>query len=173
MNHGRSRKIYNDQDDGLAVIHRAERLCTALFLSDYPRRKLTFMGVSEMLRAEEQPPAHIDGFRYPEYPMNHMMFGPPPEEKDGPGPSHGMQPIDGPGFAHDPEVIPTIAEDIIWAHNRYDCDSVVISGGRQSLTREAEAFRGVAPAIYVVGYNVKPGSAQECTNTAFAAVMDL
>ena len=78
------------------------------------------------------------------------------------------------GFAHEPEVIPTIDEkDIIWAHNRYDCDSVVISGGRRSLVTEAEAFRGTAPAIYVVGDNVNPGSIQECTNTAFAAVMDL
>jgi hypothetical protein len=80
----------------------------------------------------------------------------------------------GTGFAHEPEVIPTIAEeDIIWAHNRYDCDSVVISGGRRSRVSEAEKFRGTAPAIYVVGDNVKPGSIQECTNTAFAAIMDL
>ena len=123
--------------------------------------------------------------------MNHMMFGPPPEDgKDDPGPGHGMQPIDedldettkrdmargdhGPGFAHEPEVIPTIDEkDIIWAHNRYECDSVVVSGGRRSRIPEAERFRGAAPAIYVVGDNVKPGSIQECTNTAFAAVMDL
>ncbi len=162
--------------------------------TNYPRRKLTFNGVSEMLRAEEQNPVYIDGFLYPEYPMPVMMFGPPPKAKGGkpsvPGSGNGMQPIDesldektksdmargdhGPGFAHEPEVIPTIDEkDIIWAHNRYDCDSVVVSGGRQSRILEAERFRGAAQAIYVVGDNVKPGSIQECTNTAFAAVMDL
>ena len=161
--------------------------------TNYPRRKLTFNGVEEMLHAEKTEPTYIDGFRYPEYPMPHMMFGPPPEEKSGaqpPASGNGMQPIDealdertkadmargdhGTGFAHEPEVIPTIDEkDIIWAHNRYDCDSVVISGGRRSLVTEAEAFRGTAPAIYVVGDNVNPGSIQECTNTAFAAVMDL
>ena len=162
--------------------------------TNYPRRKLTFNGVSEMLRAEEQDPVYIDGFLYPEYPMPVMMFGPPPKAKGGkpsvPGSGNGMQPIDesldektksdmargdhGPGFAHEPEVIPTIDEkDIIWAHNRYDCDSVVVSGGRQSRILEAERFRGAAQAIYVVGDNVKPGSIQECTNTAFAAVMDL
>lgn len=153
--------------------------------TNYPKRKLTFNGVSEMLRAEESEPTYIDGFRYPEYPMERMMFGPPPKAG-----GNGMQPIDealddvtkqdmmrgdhGTGFAHEPEVIPTIAEeDIIWAHNRYDCDSVVIAGGRASLIAEAEAFRGCAPAIYVIGDNVKPGSVQECTNTAYAAVMDL
>lgn len=161
--------------------------------TNYPRRKLTFNGVEEMLHAEDTKPTYIDGFRYPEYPIPHMMFGPPPEEKSDakpPVPGNGMQPIDetlddrtkadmargdhGAGFAHEPEVIPTIDEkDIIWAHNRYDCDSVVISGGRRSLVAEAEAFRGTAPVIYVVGDNVKPGSIQECTNTAFAAVMDL
>lgn len=159
--------------------------------TNYPHRKLTFNGVMEMLQAEESQPTYIDGFLYPEYPMNHMMFGPPPEELGKkPTGGNGMQPIDdaldertkadmargdhGTGFAHDPEVIPTIAEeDIIWAHNRYECDSVVVSGGRRSLIDEAEAFRGAAPAIYVVGDNVKPGSIQECTNTAFAAVMDL
>lgn len=129
--------------------------------------------------------------------MPKPMFGPPPKGKAGenamppmPGPGNGMQPIDenlddrtkadmargsrGTGFAHEPEVIPTMDEkDIIWAHNRYECDSVVVSGGRRSRVAEAEAFRGAAPAIYVVGDNVKPGSIQECTNTAFAAVMDL
>ena len=161
--------------------------------TNYPRRKLTFNGVEEMLHTEKTEPTYIDGFRYPEYPMPHMMFDPPPEEKSGaqpPASGNGMQPIDealdertkadmargdhGTGFAHEPEVIPTIDEkDIIWAHNRYDCDSVVISGGRRSLVTEAEAFRGTAPVIYVVGDNVNPGSIQECTNTAFAAVMDL
>ncbi len=163
--------------------------------TNYPRRKLTFNGVMEMLQAEESRPTYIDGFLYPEYPPERMMFGPPPKDKEEkmttPLPAgNGMQPIDenldektkadmargshGTGFAHEPEVIPTIAEeDIIWAHNRYDCDSVVVSGGRRSLVKEAEAFRGAAPKIYVVGDNVKPGSIQECTNTAFAAVMDL
>jgi hypothetical protein len=159
--------------------------------TNYPRRKLTFMGVAEMLQSENnKAPTYLEGFRYPEYPMPHMMFGPPEKKRETPENGNGMEPIDealddhtkadmarsdhGTGFAHEPEVIPTIAEeDIIWAHNRYDCDSVVISGGRRSRVSEAEKFRGTAPAIYVVGDNVKPGSIQECTNTAFAAIMDL
>lgn len=163
--------------------------------TNYPRRKLTFNGVAEMLQTEEVEPAHIDGFLYPEYPMPQMMFGAPPKNQDDNPPMHpagmnGMEAIDesldevtkrdmsrgdhGPGFAHEPEVIPTIAEeDIIWAHNRYECDSVVIAGGRNALVEAAERYRSVAPAIYVVGDNVKPGSIQEATNTAFAAIMDL
>lgn len=50
---------------------------------------------------------------------------------------------------------------------------MVVSGGRRPLVKEAEAFQGTAPAIYVVGDNVKPGSVQETTNTAFAAIMDV
>ena len=195
-------KTYREQEN-LQVVEFANTVAigkdfvAADVKTNYPRRKLTFNGVSEMLRAGEAEPTYIDGFLYPQYPMPQIMFGPPPKEKDEKKPGmpplgggNGMQAIDetldettkhdmargdhGPGFAHDPEVIPTIAEeDIIWAHNRYECDSVVVSGGRSSLVEAAEQFRGTAPAIYVVGDNVKPGSVQEATNTAFAAVMDL
>lgn len=48
---------------------------------------------------------------------------------------------------------------------------MVVSGGRRPLVKEAEAFQGTAPAIYVVGDNVKPGSVQETTNTAFASLI--
>ena len=194
-------RAYREQENLLVVefadtVEIGPNYVVADVKTNYPRRKLTFMGVGEMLRTEEQEPTYIEGFRYPEYPMDHMMFGPPPKT-NGNGPKlpeppsgNGMQPIDeslddqtkadmargdhGHGFPHEPEVIPTInEEDIIWAHNRYECDNVVVSGGRRSRIAEAEAFRGTAPAIYVVGDNVKPGSIQECTNTAFAAVMDL
>ncbi len=145
-----------------------------------PRRKLTFNGVGEMLRNHEPRPEPIPGYIYPQYPSEPMMGMPPMDNKDGPGGPGGPDGEKGPhdtrgaGFAHEPEVIETIAdEDIIWEHRRFDCDNVVIAGGRQSLTDAAAAFTGLAPKIYVVGDNVQPGSIQECTLTAFAAAMDI
>lgn len=162
--------------------------------TNYPRRKLTFNGVAEMLQEDTPASDPIEGFRYIEYPnMRPPMPGMPPkpgnESLDLKG-GNGMQPIDpslddrtkedmahgshGAGFAHEPEVIPTIDEkDIIWAHHRFDCDTVVVSGGRAPCRAQAEAFRGTASAIYVIGDNVTPGSIQECTLTGFAAAMDL
>ena len=159
--------------------------------TNVPKRKLTFNGVTEMLREQQEELPPIDGFLYPEYPDNRPpMPGMPPKADEKPKPDVGMQPIDpeldeftkadmargshGPGFAHEPEVIPTIAdEDIIWEHRTILCDSIIVSGGRRSCREEAEAFKGAAPEIYVVGDNVKPGSVQECTLTAFAAAMAL
>lgn len=139
--------------------------------TNMPKRKLTFNGVGQMLRRNDPEPEPIEGYIYPQYPQEndeaHRM--PPMESKEGePMPGQGT------GFAHDKEVIPTIDEkDIIWDHRRFDCDSVVVAGGRRSLREEAAVFNGLAPRIYMVGDIVKPGSIQECTLTAFAAVMDL
>ena len=64
-------------------------------------------------------------------------------------------------------------KDILREIIRFDCDTVIVSGGRQSRTEAAAAFQGCAPEIYVIGDNVKPGSIQECTLTGFAAAMAL
>ncbi len=139
--------------------------------TNMPRRKLTFMGVGEMLRNNDPKPAPIPGYIYAEYPREPEM-GMPPMDDD--GPVDGPRGSQGPGFAHDAEIIETIAdEDIVWEHKRFDCDSVVIAGGREPLTEAAARFSGLAPKIYIVGDNVQPGSIQECTLTAFAAAMDI
>ena len=149
------------------------RYVVAEVKTNMPRRKLTFQGVKEMLETHVEEPPHIPGFQYPVYPDLTQQMGPPPElmKEDGGMPK---PPGLGMGFAHDPEEIPQIDEkDILRKIIRFDCDTVIVSGGRQSRTEAAAAFQGCAPEIYVVGDNVKPGSIQECTLTGFAAAMAL
>ncbi len=149
------------------------RYVVAEVKTNMPRRKLTFQGVKEMLETHVEEPPHIPGFQYPVYPDLTPQMGPPPElMKNGGGmpkpPGLGM------GFAHDPEEIPQIDEkDILRETMRFECDTVIVSGGRRPRTKEAAAFQGCAPKIYVIGDNVKPGSIQECTLTGFAAAMAL
>ena len=138
--------------------------------TNMPRRPLTFQNVMELTAEKSAVPEHIEGFKYVEYPME-MPFMMPPEEIGEEGLPHPGQ---GSGVAHEKEQIVTIEEkDMIRELRRYDCDSVVVSGGRTPRVKAARAFQGVAPEIYVIGDNVTPGSIQECTLTAFAAVMDL
>lgn len=149
------------------------RYVVAEVKTNMPRRKLTFQGVKEMLETHVEEPPHSPGFQYPVYPDLTQQMGPPPElmKEDGGMPK---PPGLGMGFAHDPEEIPQIDEkDILRKIIRFDCDTVIVSGGRQSRTEEAAAFQGCAPEIYVIGDNVKPGSIQECTLTGFAAAMAL
>ena len=148
------------------------RYVVAEVKTNMPQRKLTFQGVKEMLETHVEEPPHIPGFQYPVYPDLTQQMGPPPElmKEDGGMPK---PPGLGMGFAHDPEEIQQIDEkDILREIIRFDCDTVIVSGGRQSRT-EAAAFQGCAPEIYVIGDNVKPGSIQECTLTGFAAAMAL
>ena len=51
------------------------------------------------------------------------------------------------------------------------CDTVVISGGRKSV--DASMFEGIAPEFCVIGDNVLPKNIKFCTQSAFAAVMQL
>ena len=75
----------------------------------------------------------------------------------------------GPGFA---KPVPQVDESKLPHETRIiNCDTVVISGGRKSV--DAEAFRNLAPEFYVIGDNVCPASIKNCTDTAFAAVMQL
>lgn len=150
------------------------RYVVAEVKTNMPQRKLTFQGVKEMLETHVEEPPHIPGFQYPVYPDLTQQMGPPPElmKEDGGMPK---PPGLGMGFAHDPEEIQQIDEkDILREIIRFDCDTVIVSGGRQSRTEAAAAaFQGCAPEIYVIGDNVKPGSIQECTLTGFAAAMAL
>ena len=123
------------------------------------RRPLTFQGVGEMLRKAPAQIRRIPGFLYPQYPdLQKMQM------------EQQLKPA--PGFPHPPEpapsrIVPAYVTEI------FRCDSIVVSGGRESLTEEAAAFAGCAPEIYVIGDNVTPGSIQECTLTAYAAAMQL
>ena len=75
----------------------------------------------------------------------------------------------GPGFA---KPVPQVDESKLPHETRIiNCDTVVISGGRKSV--DAEAFRNLAPEFYVIGDNVCPANIKNCTDTAFAAVMQL
>jgi len=56
---------------------------------------------------------------------------------------------------------------------RLEFDSVVVSGGRQPLTRAAEAFRDCAPEFYAVGDDVKPGDIRDGAGPAYDAAMRL
>lgn len=135
--------------------------------TNVPRRKLTFSYVDEVLRRQPPKPDPIPGYIYPEYPDVQAAIVPEPS-KDG-GESENPS-----GFVHPPEAVPHIDDkDIIIQTLRIDCDSVVVSGGRMPRREEAKGFSGLAPAIYVVGDNVRPGSVQECTLTGFAAAMEL
>ena len=67
------------------------------------------------------------------------------------------QPVDKTRLPHEIRTIP--------------CDSVVISGGRQSV--DAEAFREIAPEFVTIGDCFYVGDIRNCNNTAFAAVMKL
>lgn len=123
------------------------------------RKKLTFQSVGEMLRREQSPVERIPGFLYPQYPDIQKLLA-------------EAQVKPAPGFPHPPaeRPVPVTPE---FAEIEFPFDSVVISGGRTPRRAEAEAFRGAAPEIYVIGDNVTPGSIQECTLTGFAAAMAL
>ncbi len=111
--------------------------------------------VSRMLEAEKSEKApEIPGFIYPEYPTEMPAFGPLPGDE-----------IHGGKAEKEPEYPVEV--------RRIECDSIVVSGGRQPRTDETAAFAGCAPAIYVVGDDVVPGSIQEATLTGFAAAMAL
>lgn len=56
---------------------------------------------------------------------------------------------------------------------RLDCDTVVVSGGRQALTDAAAAYQALAPQVFVIGDNIKPSDIMNTTRTAYAAVMAL
>lgn len=136
--------------------------------TNMPRRKLTFSYVSERLRENESAPDKIPGYIYPEYPNTQVVQMPPKNS----GSEKPKMPAA--GFAHQPEEIAQIDEkDIIIETRRYDCDSIVISGGRKPRWEEAARFVDLAPKIYVIGDNVAPGSVQECTLTGFAAAMSI
>lgn len=54
---------------------------------------------------------------------------------------------------------------------RLEFDSVVVSGGRTCVN--AEAFKSLAPEVYIIGDAVNPGDVKDCTATAYAAAMAL
>lgn len=139
--------------------------------TNMPHRQLTFSNVMELSYGPAPQPEYIEGYKYIEFPQE-QPFMPPldDEDEDGALPHMGQ----GKGVAHEKEIIKTISqEELIREIRRFECDSVVVSGGRKPCTVAAEAFRGTAPDIYVIGDNVVPGSIQECTLTAYAAAMDL
>ena len=129
-----------------------------------PRRPLTFNSVVEMTHRPKKPAEHIPGFLYPEYPDITPKLPVGGEGKD--GRKTGMpQPKE--------TVVQIAPENIIIEERILDCDSVVVAGGRASRVKEAAAFAGTAPRIFVIGDNVQPGTVTECTLTAYMAARAL
>jgi 2,4-dienoyl-CoA reductase-like NADH-dependent reductase (Old Yellow Enzyme family) len=56
---------------------------------------------------------------------------------------------------------------------RLNCDSVVVSGGRQARLDAVAAYQPLAPQVYVLGDNDHPGDIKNTTHSAYAAVMAL
>ena len=56
---------------------------------------------------------------------------------------------------------------------RLSFDDIVISGGRTALLDQVDGFRTVAPEVYVIGDNLKPGDLHYCLHAAYEAVMAL
>lgn len=106
--------------------------------------------VNRILEGEKKKKTYeIPGFLYPEFPTEEIGGLPPLPEPE------------------------QVEEPYTTEIRRIECDSVVVSGGRSPRVKETEAFRGIAPAIYVVGDDVVPGSVQEATLTGYAAAMSL
>ena len=104
---------------------------------------------------EVMPDSRPEGFPPRAEPFDpHAEFA-DAEIKDGPPPM--PEPVDKSKLPHETRVI--------------DCDTVVISGGRKSA--DASMFEGIAPEFCVIGDNVLPKNIKFCTQSAFAAVMQL
>ena len=56
---------------------------------------------------------------------------------------------------------------------RLSFDDIVISGGRTALLDQVDGFRAIAPEVYVIGDNLKPGDLHYCLHAAYEAVMAL
>ncbi len=132
---------------------------TARVQTNAPRRKLTYQTVTQMLSRPAAAPEHLPGLLYPQYPDIQKML-------------RDQQMQKAPGFPHPPEEMEPQIEPV-YETQQFFCDSVVVSGGRQSLTNAAAQFAGLAAECYVIGDNAVPGSIQECTLTAYAAAMAL
>jgi hypothetical protein len=126
--------------------------------------------LKEKLSAPRPEYPKIPGFIYPQYPAT-MHLPPLPKNDSNQSDHEHMDSFL--GFAVR-SCAPMVNEtQLIRETQRFDCDSVVIAGGRTSRTELAAAFAGLADQIFVVGDNQYPGSIQECTLTGFAAAMAL
>ena len=109
-------------------------------------------------RPEGFPPRAEPFDPHAEFADAEIKDGPAPEGPGGPGgPPPMPEPVDKSKLPHETRVI--------------DCDTVVISGGRKSA--DASMFEGIAPEFCVIGDNVLPKNIKFCTQSAFAAVMQL
>lgn len=133
-----------------------------------PKRPLIFNTVSEMNAPESNEIQKIPGYQYPQYPYAQGQMKWPETKADfiamASNP-HGMH-------LNVPE---PVVDETTTQHElrRFECDSIVIAGGREPNRVSAEAFAGTAPEIYVVGDNALSRSIHEATTTAFAAAMAL
>ena len=109
-------------------------------------------------RPEGFPPRAEPFDPHAEFADAEIKDGPAPEGPGGPGgPPPMPEPVDKSKLPHETRVV--------------GCDTVVISGGRKSA--DASMFEGIAPEFCVIGDNVLPKNIKFCTQSAFAAVMQL
>ena len=76
----------------------------------------------------------------------------------------------GPGF---PFGNPGPAPDPIYENRVLECDDVVVSGGRKPRTDVAEAFRGIAPVVTVIGDALTVSIIKRATYSGYKAAMEL
>ncbi len=116
-------------------------------------------------------------------PHKEYMFGDPadfekqskiPNVMPSPGVKIGFEPPEDdenmPDFLK-PKALPP--SKVIQERVTLECDSIVISGGRVPNTQYSERFADCAPEVCVIGDNFYVADIKNCTNTAFAAVMQL
>lgn len=68
---------------------------------------------------------------------------------------------------------PGPAPDPIYENRVLECDDVVVSGGRKPRTDVAEAFRGIAPVVAVIGDALTVSNIKRATYSGYKAAMEL
>ena len=135
---------------------------------DMPTRRLVFNTVSEMNAFETDQYDPIPGFKYPEYPYAEGQMKWPVTKAE----FQAM--ANSPNAMHLNIPEPVVDEaSIVREIRRFECDSVVIAGGREPNRNLASQFAGCARDIYVVGDNVLSRTVHESVSSGFAAAMEL